>query len=171
MIEESIKKTLRKLDGVYKFNNLVTFMEESGINFINKPLAGMLAVATLDGVLVDLRNVANVPERLIYFIFIHEIAHMKRINKYGKEWLLAQLSIEDKELFLSEICKEEVLADRYACRIFYKLNKIIFPWTSTQQLNLPEKQKNYAPLVIHGYYKKVNNDEETYRNLIQSFIR
>lgn len=171
MVEQSIKNALSKLDGIYKFNDLLTFMENSGIKFINKRLVGPMAVATLDGVLVDINNMKYCPDSLIYFIFIHEIAHMKRINKFGKEWFLAQLSIEDEELFLSEICKEEVIADRYACRIFYKLNKIIFPWTSTQQLNLPEKQKAYAPLVIHGYYKKVNNNEEMYNNLIQSFIK
>jgi hypothetical protein len=170
MIEESITETLSNMDGKYKFNDLLTFMEVSGINFINRRLAGPLAIATLDGVIVDVKNIKNYPEKVVYFIFIHEIAHMKRINKFGKDWLLSQLSIEEEELFLSEICKEEVLADRYACRMFYKLNNLIFPWTSTQQLNLPEKQKAYAPLVIHGYYKKINNDEETYRKLIQSFI-
>lgn len=169
MIEKSIKETLSKMDGKYKFNDLLIFMEASGINFINRGLAGPAAIATLDGVIVDVKNIKNYPEKVVYFIFIHEIAHMKRIIKYGKEWLLSQLSITDYPKFLTEICKEEVIADRYACRMFYKLNNVIYAWSETQQLNLPHRQQAYAPLA-DGYYMKINNNEETYRKLIQSFI-
>ncbi len=170
MVAQTIREKLQKLDGEYKFNDLLTFMEESGITFIDRRLNGPAAIATLDGVIVDVFNFYRYPDKVIFFIFIHEIAHMKRLTKNGKGWFLGQLSIENYEEFTRELFREEVLADRYACRMFYKLNGMIYPWSQTQQLNLPEKQKAYAPLT-DSYYGKINNNEETYRMLIQSFIQ
>lgn len=170
MVAHSIREKLQSLDGQYKFNDLLTFMEKSCITFTDRQLNGSMAIATLDGVIVDVFKISHYPDKLIFFIFIHEIAHMKRLIKKGKEWFLGQLSIENYQEFTSELFKEEILADRYACRMFYKLNGIIYPWNQTQQLNLPERQKAYAPMA-GSYFGKINNNEETYRELIQSFIK
>jgi hypothetical protein len=170
MVAQSIREKLQSLDGEYKFNDLLTFMEDSCITFIDRRLNGPMAIATLDGVIVDVLKLSHYHDRLIFFIFIHEIAHMKRLVKNGKGWFLGQLSIDNYQEFTSELFKEEILADRYACRMFYKFNEIIYPWNQTQQLNLPEKQKAYAPMA-DSYFGKINNNEETYRELIQSFIQ
>lgn len=170
MIEESIKRFLLLRDGEYKFNNLVTFMEDSRINFMTRNLVSGFAIATLDGVVIDTNKMRNAPDWLLYFVFIHEIGHMKRINKLGKNWMIDIFSVEDYDMFLKGIFDEEVFIDRYASRIFYKLNKIIYPWDKTQQLNLPEKRKAYAPLV-RPYFGNVNNDEATFRKIVSSFIK
>ncbi len=169
MVDKTIRKALKKRNGEYKFNDLLTFMENTGITFIDRRLNGPLSITTLDAIIVDVSNFYIMHDKVVFFIFIHEIAHMKRLKKYGKEWFLKQMSINDFDEFLTELFKEEVLADRYGCRIFYKLNGITYPWPLTQQLNLPEKQKAYAPMT-KGYFGKINNNEETYRMLIQSFI-
>src|SRR6478609_11860763 len=114
MVDKTIREKLQSLDGEYKFNDLLTFMDETGIRFIDRGLKGPAAIATLDGVIVDVSNFNQYYDKVVFFIFIHEIAHMKRLKKYGKEWFLAQLSIEDYDVFLDELFKEEVLADRYA---------------------------------------------------------
>ena len=169
MVEESIRIKLQSMDGQYKFNDLLTFMEDSGISFIDRRLAGPAAIATLNGVIVDVSNFNRYYDKVVFFLFIHEIAHMKRLNKYGKEWFLCQLSIEDYDVFLDELFKEEVLADRYACRLFYKFNKVIYPWYYTQQLDLKHKQIAYAPLA-KSYFGKIKNDENLYNKLLESFI-
>lgn len=170
MIDKEIIKAISKRNGYYNFNDLLTLMEKSGISFIARKLAGPIAIATLDGVIVDISKFEKIPDSVVFFIFIHEISHMKRINKYGKEWFLGQLSLSNYDKFLEELFKEEILADRYACRIFYRLNKFIYPWCNTQQLNLKHKQDAYEPLA-RSYYGKIKNDEATYRKLIQSFIK
>lgn len=169
MIDEKIKKILLELPTKYNVNRLLTFMEDSDIHFISRELRGPVAIATLDAVLVDLDKVVKYPSMLVYFIFIHETFHMKRIKKYGKEWLLKQLSIEDYPTFLKEICKEEVFADRYASRLFYKFNGELYPWTMTQQLDRLDRQSVYSSQA-RSYYDNVKNDETKYRELINSFI-
>ncbi len=169
MVAQSIREKLQSLDGEYKFNDLLTFMEESCITFSDRFLDGSVAITTLDEIIVDLSQLTYYPSKAIYFIFIHEIGHMKRLTKNGKKWFLGQLSIDNYEELTRELFREEVLADRYACRVFYKLNGIIYPWHHTQQLNLPEKQKAYSPMVDY-LFRKINNDENKYRELIQSFI-
>lgn len=169
MIDETIIKELNSRNGLFKFNDLLTFMEDTGITFINKGLKGPAAIATLDGIIVDVRNFVRYPDMVVYFIFIHEIAHMKRLQKYGKEWFMNQLSINDYDEFLIELFKEENLADRYASSVFYKLNGIIYPRSYTQQLYLKDKQKAYEPLA-KTYYGKIKNDEKNYYKLLESFI-
>lgn len=169
MIEESIKTWLTQKDGAYKFKDLVTYLEETGINYYHKSLRGPVAISSFEGVWIDIDRVDTYPDMVIFFIMLHETCHMKRILKNGQQWAIEQLSIEDKPTFLKELFAEEVLADRFACRMFYKLNNIIYPWSMTQQLDRLSKQKAYAPLA-DNYFGKINNDEVTYRNLLQKFI-
>lgn len=170
MIDETIKEALSKRDGKYKFNDLLTFIESTGITYKDRELCGPLAIATLDYILLDINMIDHYDDRLLFFIILHETAHYKRITKYGRNWLLEGLSIADYENFTNFIFKEEIIADRYACKMFYHFNKNIYSWENTQQLNLIEKQKAYAPLA-NLYFGKIQNNEEIYTKLIESFIK
>jgi len=170
MIDNSIRETLSKLDGNYKFNDLLTFMEDSGITFYDRGLNNALGLTTLDGIYLDLSMMRYFGDRLTFFIILHEIAHYKRIARYGGNWLIEKLSVADYETFLNGIYEEEIIADRYACQMFYRLNRDIYLWKHTQQLNLVENQEKYQ-VAANTYYGKIQNDETKYRLLIEQFIK
>lgn len=170
MIDASIKKLLSKLDGKLKFNNLLKFIEDSGIVFKDRELKGPLGIATLDCVYLDINNLKRFNDRFVFFVLLHETAHFKRITKMGRAEMLNNLSLDDFDEFLSHIFFEEILADRYACRMFYHFNGDIYPWVQTQQLNLPSKQSEYYPMA-RNYFGKIQNDEKKYYELIEQFIK
>lgn len=170
MIDKTIRDALSKRDGQYKFNDLLTFIESTGYTFKDRELHGILAFASLDYIMLDINMIDHYDDRVLFFIILHETAHFKRIRKKGKNWLLNGLSIEEFEPFTHFIFEEEILADRYACRLFYRFNESIYNWEHTQQLNLIEKQKAYAPLA-EMYFGKIKNNEEIYNKLIETFIK
>lgn len=169
MIEESIIEILVERDGEYNFTRLLKYMQDTGFSYQNKRLDGPLAIATINGVLLDMSIIDLYHDKFVYFILLHETAHMKRIAKMGKETMIKNLSIEDFDEFSNHIFEEEIFADRYACRLFYCFNRESYSWYETQQLNLKYKQKQYKPM-IKLYYGKVQNNEENYNEIIKNFI-
>lgn len=169
MIEQTIIDKLSERDGRYNFIKLLEYMQASGYTYVDKKLRGPLAIATLNGILLDMSTIDRYHDKLVYFILLHETAHMKRIGRMGKELMLANLSIEDFDEFTAHIFEEEIFADRYACRLFFHFNKEIYPWYETQQLNLKYKQEQYGPMA-RMYYGKIQNNEEKYNEMISNFI-
>lgn len=169
MIDENILEELSKKHGRYNFNDLIQFIQNTGFNYRAKRLRGPIAIATLDGILLDMSMIYRYSDKMLFFIILHETAHMKHISKKGKDVILKDLSNESFRGLCDHIFNEEICADRYACRMFYKLNNEIYPWHETQQLNLENRQLQYEKMV-NAYYGKINNDEEKYNSLISSFI-
>ena len=169
MIEQTIIDKLSERDGRYNFIKLLGYMQDSGYNYMDRKLRGPLAIATLNGVLLDMSTIDRYHDKLVYFILLHETAHMKRIDRMGKDLMLSNLSIEDFGEFTAHIFEEEIFADRYACSLFYRFNKEIYPWYETQQLNLKYKQDQYEPMA-RRYYGKIQNNEEKYNEMINNFI-
>ncbi len=169
MIEQSIIQELSERHGVYNFNGLIEYMQNSGYVYQDRKLRGPLAIATLNGILLDMSMIRRYGNKLIFFIILHETAHMKRIDRMGKDGMLSNLSIEDFKEFCNHIFKEEIFADRYACIMFYHFNKQTYYWSETQQLNLESRQKEYEPMA-RAYYGKIQNDEEKYNEMINDFI-
>ena len=170
MIDESIKKALAKLDGKLKFNNLIKFIEDTGITFKDMEMTGPLGIATLDCIYLDISQLKRYNDRFVYFVILHETAHFKRITKMGRDVMLKNLSMDNFDELLTHVFFEEILADRYACRMFYHFNRDIYPWSQTQQLNLPSKQLQYHPMA-RNYFGKIQNDEKKYYELIEQFIK
>ena len=169
MVDRLIKYKLLERDGKYNFKALVSFIETSGFDYTSKELRGPLAIATLNGVLINISLLDRLDDKFIFFVLLHETAHMKRINKMGKAEIIRNLSLDNFNEFMGHIIHEEVLADRYACKLFYSLKKEIYPLGETQQLNLPDKQKQYEQIAM-GYYGHIQNDEKKYDEMINSFI-
>jgi hypothetical protein len=169
MVDVTILEKLIERNGEYNFTKLVDYMLDTGFVYKDRKLKGPLAIATLNGVLLDMSVIDRYHDKLIYFILLHEIGHMKRIARMGKDLMLANLSIEDFDEFTAHIFEEEIFADRYACRLFYHFNKEIYPWYETQQLNLKYKQEQYGPMA-RMYYGKIQNNEEKYNEMINNFI-
>jgi len=169
MIEKSIIKALKKRHGTYNFNGLIEYMQNTGYVYENLKLKGPLAIATLNGVLLDVYKLERFSDSLVFFIILHETAHMKRIDRMGKETMIKNLSIQDFKEFCNYLFVEEILADRYACRLFYHINKEVYNWCDTQELNIESKQKQYEP-IARLYYGKIKNDCEKYNEVINDFI-
>jgi hypothetical protein len=169
MVDVTILEKLIERNGEYNFTKLVDYMLDTGFVYQDKKLTGPLAIATLNGVLLDMSVINRYHDKLVYFILLHETAHMKRIGRMGKDLMLANLSIEDFDEFTAHIFEEEIFADRYACRLFYHFNKEIYPWYETQQLNLKYKQEQYGSMA-RMYYGKIQNNEEKYNEMINNFI-
>lgn len=169
MIDIAILEKLIERNGQYNFTKLVDYLLDTGFVYQDRKLRGPLAIATLNGVLLDMSVIDRYHDKLVYFILLHETAHMKRINRMGKEMMLSNLSIEDFGEFTAHIFEEEIFADRYACSLFYHFNKEIYPWYETQQLNLKYKQEQYEKMA-RMYYGKIQNNEEKYNEMINNFI-
>lgn len=169
MIDIAILEKLIERNGKYNFTKLVDYLLDTGFVYQDRKLRGPLAIATLNGVLLDMSVIDRYHDKLVYFILLHETAHMKRIGRMGKELMLANLSIEDFGEFTAHIFEEEIFADRYACSLFYRFNKEIYPWYETQQLNLKYKQDQYESSA-RMYYGKIQNNEEKYNEMISQFI-
>jgi hypothetical protein len=178
MIKEEFKiKIIDVLgdDKLMKFNvyDLVLFMEKSDISYYMADLKGPLGLTTLDGVYIDLNEImvryTSESSKILYFILLHETAHMKRIIKMGKHEVLKQLSNTDFDKLFDHIISEEIIADRYGSLLYYFLNKKIYPKHYTQQLDnihIKEKYRNNA-IVFLG---QIQNDETSYYNFVNKFI-
>ncbi len=105
----------------------------------------------------------------ISFVIFHEVAHYKRIYKFGKDKLIEKLSIENFDNFFNFILCEELIADRYAMYVYYKLKKESFPLELTQNLHLEYNINRYRYVAV-DFFDKVKNNEENYKKLMESFI-
>lgn len=154
------------------FAGVFDILEETNITIENSELNEALGLATLYGLHIDISKMKEryIPEQLILFIILHEIAHYKRMLKFGKQYYLNLLSRTDFESFFDSVIEEEVFADRWASLMYYKLNGKVYPKFMTQQLDKPEVQKKYR----HNASKLfgvVDNDEENYKKLIKIVLK
>ena len=170
MIDESLIKCLKDKHGKYDFNQLIEFMEASNIVFKDRKLKSAAGIATYDCIYVDSSNFNfRIPDFMVYFIILHEMAHHKRLHKYGKHHFIKELSNENYDDLFEHVVGEEILADRYASRVFYKLNNEVFPKYYTQCLDDPNKKAAYR-YRIEFFFGKIQNNEEKYDNLFKQFI-
>jgi hypothetical protein len=173
MLKEELKTELTKIIKKQNVHGLICFMESSDIEYHMADLRGTLAMATFEGVFIDLKQMMNKEfiddTRLIYFVILHETAHIKRIQKLGKKEILKKLSLSDFEEFFEDIIGEELIADRYGSYIYRKLNNETFPTHMTQQLNL-EFYKNKHKDSTKIIFNRIQNDEKKYKELVNQFI-
>jgi hypothetical protein len=168
MVDESIKIVLNK-EGQMDFNPLYDHMEKSGLVFKNRRIRQAMGIATYNGIYLDMDKFCRYTDKSKYFVILHEMCHGKRIKKFGKKWLISQMSIDDFDAFCEYIINEEIIADRYATYVLFKLTGEVLPKESTQQLYLPKNQEEYKRM-IRPLFGVVNNDEETYDKLFNTYL-
>lgn len=168
MIDESIKRVLNKRNDL-DFKPLYDLMEKSGLTFINQKLRQVMGIATFDAIYLDMEKFEQYTSESRYFVILHEMAHGLRIKKLGKAWLIGRLSLPEFDEFANAVIHEEIIADRYACRMIYRLIKYNYPRQATQQLHLPANQ-NYYKNIICGLFGKVQNNEENYNKLFETYL-
>lgn len=170
MVDASIKNKLSQLNGRLNFDGLIEFIEQTGFVFKDRDLINAMGIATIDCIYLDIGKLKHYMDDFIFFVILHEICHFKRISKVGKIETIKLLSLEDFKEFNEHILGEEILADRYACRLFYRFNKKIYPYEMTQQLDQPKKKEEYKE-IAKRYFGFIQNNEQRYDELIKSFIK
>lgn len=169
MVDESIKTLLKEKHGELDFNNLLFFMENTGIDFKARGLRGALGMTTSYCIYLDLDKFSCLNDKMLYFVIIHEMAHYKRINKVGVDFVIKMLSHENFDAFCEYIINEEIIADRYACFLFNLFNKQIFPKGATQRLDDNYYKHNYKNN-LKMLFGVVQNNEKKYKELLESFV-
>ena len=171
MIDESIIDFLEKKHGDLDFKCLVSIMKESGIPFYNKRLREAIGLTSFTCIYVDLDKLTHKYnyDMLIYFVFLHEMCHFKRISKYGVKHFVTMLSDEDFNSFAEHLLYEEVLADRYASLMFKILNGTQYPKYLTQNLDDKNNRADYKSK-SRELFGHVKNDENNYNKVIESFL-
>ena len=170
MIDESLIECHKDKHVKYDFNQLIEFRVASKIVFKDRKLKNSVGIATYDCIYIDSRSFNfNFPNFMVYFIILHEMAHYKRLHKLGKQHFIKELSNDNYNELFEYVINEEILADRYASRMFYKLNNEVFPKYYTQCLDDPNKKEAYR-YRIEFFFGKVQNNEEKYDNLFKEFI-
>ncbi len=169
MVDEVIKVALKEKHGDLNFNDLLHYMENSGIIFNARRLRGPMGIATYFCIYLDMDKIDKYHDMMLFFIILHEIGHYKRITKMGKEHVIKMLSLEDFEDFCTHVIGEEIIADRYGSYMFYLFNKNIFPREATQQLDNKYKRSQYKHTTKH-LFGKIQNNEENYKKVLKSFL-
>jgi hypothetical protein len=172
MLDDAVKKFLLNKEETshLNFKLLHSWLTTLKVNIINSSIKNASALSTFNVIYVDLEHLnKHYKDDLIFFIFIHEIAHYKRMCKLGKEKILANLSLNDFDLFSDNIVSEELIADRYASLLFYIFNGILYPREKTQRLTETFFKTIYKKNTIK-YFNVINNSEENYNNFIKKII-
>jgi hypothetical protein len=173
MLKEELKNALTKTIKKQNVEALISFMENNDTEYHMADLRGPLAMATFEGVFIDLKRIMDRAfmddTRLIYFVILHETAHIKRMKKLGKKEILRNLSLDVFDEFFEHVMNEELIADRYGSYIYQKLNKEVFPKYMTQELDLDINKERYKQ-TARGFFGRIQNDEKKYKELFEQFI-
>ena len=171
MISNKDKRKLLSIDSKLNFKALVKFIENEDINVKLCALTHSLGLAADTGIYFNVEmTLEHYNTDMVYFGILHEIAHYKRIQRMGKAKVIELLSVEDFEKFAGHVIGEEIIADRYASRLFYRLNQIKYPKYMTQQLENKEVQSMYKAKILPKLFGKIQNSEEKYDKLLSEFI-
>ena len=173
MLSKKLKSVLTKNLSGCNVDGLICFMENNDVEYHIADLRGPLAMATFEGVFIDITRIVDRLDindgSLMYFIILHETGHMKRMKKLGKEEIIRNLSLGVFDDFFEHVIGEEIIADRYSCYVYQKLNKKEFPRYMTQELNLEHKKERYKQ-TAKGFFGRIQNDEKKYKELFNQFI-
>ena len=160
----------RLLNGIPKDENL-------NINFLKKQLRGInvelldlkdgyLGFSTPNKIALN-KNLAKQSPSLFYYTILHELCHYKRFQKYNNK-MLSIIFTDDFEHFYPNILNEEIIADRYADRLYYKGNRIKINYN--RNLDKPWVNSIYKVFIKDSLFNKIKTIEE-YDNFIYKFLK
>jgi hypothetical protein len=103
-----------------------------------------------------------------YYVALHELAHYKRINKIGSDFHINKLSSSDFKEFVNHIIQEEIIADRYACLMFYIVNGEEAPYSQGLENSIIQEQ--YKPKIKDAMFGKIDFDLDNYKKMGESLL-
>lgn len=155
----------------YNFNGLYQFIVDNNIpiEFVRFNVSA-LGMASFNKVYIkkDLLY-CDVDLNLYFMVIAHEIGHYLSYKKYGLEYHLDRLSSTDWNYFYEHIIHEEIFAEKFACILYYKLNKHVY-YGYRQDLHLKENRREYKKLTKKHLFKRYTNDVEDYQKAVDSLI-
>lgn len=171
MISENLKIELlnRAERSSLDFRSLVSFMENSEYHFIGAKIVGALGIATYKKAYFNMFRFMSHDDQYVFFVILHEYCHMLAVDRIGLDGMIKQFQETDVKKFTWHFIKEEILADRFARFWFYKMNKKVFPYYRTQQLECESNQKDYENNISELMGKIC--DEETYFKNLYFFVK
>ena len=158
------------------FETILGMINESDIKIINACLSDdIVGLTTLDCIYIDIYDiltrvsVGEINLHKVFFILLHEIAHKKRIDKFGVEYHMNMLTTSDFKSFYEFIISEELFADRWASLVFYLINQKKFHISQTQQLHITPNKELYINNLkeTHNLFKATNFN---YGDMIKQFL-
>jgi hypothetical protein len=114
------------------------------------------------------RSVVSHPSLFLY-VALHELAHYKRIQKMGFDLHLSLLSSENFDTLFEHVVTEEIIADRYASYMFFKLSGITCDEYS-QNLHRLDVQNFYKPKIKDTIFGKIKNNLDDYNKAVNCLI-
>jgi hypothetical protein len=105
---------------------------------------------------------------LFFYAALHELAHYKRMQKTGIDFHIQKLSSPDFDEFFRHVVFEEIIADRYAAKIYYQMFGKKCPYG--QNLHLDSVQTIYKPMIKDGLFGKINFNLDNYNKISDSLI-
>ena len=170
MLSKTLKEHLliRAENSNLKFDDLITCLDESPFSFVASELEGVVGLATHKLAYFDIEKLSDCDDRKVFFVILHEYCHVLKIERMGKDGMIAKLGGDDYDEFVEHIVEEEILADRFGRLMFYGYNKESFPAYRTQQLEDRHNRETYG-FGIGSLFGKIK-DEETYDKMLESFI-
>ena len=170
-----------KIDGMgeysgYDFHSINHIARESNIQLIDAELySNIMGIATHKGVYLDIDKIINAVHggqfdwNKALFILYHELAHAKRIKKIGDDEHIKRLTCDDVKDFCDYVIGEEIFADRWATRMFYRFNQELFPFNQTQGLWNKHMRKEYASRIKYDH-EFIKNNAEDYEKVIGNYV-
>tara|TARA_R110000851_G_scaffold115810_5_gene241810 strand:- start:379 stop:918 length:540 start_codon:yes stop_codon:yes gene_type:complete len=161
---------------VLHFESILEIVNDSNIKITNACLSDdIVGLTTLDCIYIDIYDilsrlsVGEINLHKVFFILLHEIAHKKRIDKFGVDYHLNMLTTSDFKSFYEFIIFEELFADRWAALIFYFINQKKFHKSQTQELYITSNKELYITNLntTHKLFKSVNFN---YDEMIKHFL-
>lgn len=170
MISENLKQLLesRAETSDLNFRTLIEFLSSSEYHFIGTKLNGAKGFATVGKAYFNISEIERDDDQALFFVFLHEYAHLLRIDKMGKDKMIDFLSSKDFDSFAEHVIEEETTADRFGCFYFHKLNGKVYPNYRTQQLT-NEKYRIGFKYDIKPFFGKFG-DEQAYDNMVKFII-
>lgn len=152
-------------------------MDKNSINYVDAKLVGSIfGFASHVGMYLDidkLYSLFNNPsygDEMALFIIYHEIAHYKRIIKYGIDNHISMVTSEDENVFVKYVLSEELFADRWASYVFYCCNRKLFPTNKTQKLNQEFYKDLFTKKTINNHKLFSGKTRDDYEEMIKKFI-
>lgn len=170
MLDEEFTSYLSSLKSDLNFKGLINHLNDSDIVFKNNRLRNACGMTTFECIYIDIEALKwGFSDELVFFIFLHEMGHYKRIIKYGKNFFIGHLSNNNKTSLFEYLMLEEDIADRYASHLYNKLNGKNIPTYISDILNSSNRKQSYC-LAASDLVGRVNNDENNYKKIMESYI-